>query len=149
MLHRGERQTQESNWRATNVDVIPSRLFINSPHNVTGGHSLDKTVIQQSGSLIQPEMCCLFSVQTMMSEHFMPFALCAMGSLMNDKYYGCVLEQCLAMCPAEKTQRQQGILQEFRPALQHRLTGSPVGNLGAKIRDHVRVCWYSLKTPQD
>lgn len=32
---------KESNWRANNTDVIPSRLFVNSLHNVTCGQSLE------------------------------------------------------------------------------------------------------------
>lgn len=37
-IDRGKHK--ESNWRATSSDVIPSRLFINSPHNVTCGRRL-------------------------------------------------------------------------------------------------------------
>lgn len=41
--NRDRGKHKESNWRATSSDVIPSRLFINSPHNVTCGRRLRRT----------------------------------------------------------------------------------------------------------
>lgn len=70
-IDRGKHK--ESNWRATSSDVIPSRLFINSPHNVTCGRRLHQTNMKQPGAQArarQREVHCLLTPQTITSEHF-------------------------------------------------------------------------------
>lgn len=70
-IDRGKHK--ESNWRATSSDVIPSRLFINSPHNVTCGRRLHQTNMKPPRARArtrQREVHCLLTPQTITSEHF-------------------------------------------------------------------------------
>lgn len=86
IMDRGKHK--ESNWRATSTDVIPSRLFINSLHNVTCGQSLSQTDIKLpvvSYNERETRVVCLDHKQRHHQTISCPL-VCATGSLVNYRF---------------------------------------------------------------